>query len=97
MAERLQLPDPAIAEAHTVFRLGQALMREGREDEARQRLEEASRLHPDSWAIWRQHAAKDGRGLAATADFWARVDALGDRPYHRPLEIGRQEGSGGSG
>ncbi len=51
------------------------------------RFAAASRLHPDSWAIWRQHAEKDARGLATSAAFRDCVDALGDRPYHRPLAI----------
>ena len=84
---RLHVPDAAVAEAHAAFRLGQALLRDGQADEATRRFAEASRLHPDSWAIWRQHAEKDGRGLAAGAAFWERVDALGERPYHRPLGI----------
>ena len=48
---------------------------------------EASRLHPESWTIWRQAAEKDASGLAAGPEFWARVDSLGDRPYHRPIDM----------
>ena len=42
---------------------------------------------PESWNIWRQSAQKDATGLAAGPEFWARVDALGDRPYHRPIDM----------
>lgn len=84
---RLQVPDAAIAEAHARFRLGQALLDEGREQEARAQFDQASRLHPDSWAIWRQHAARDARGFAAAPDFWARVDALGDKPYYPQAQL----------
>ncbi len=87
VAGRLRMPGDSVAEAHARFRLAQALVGEGRTDEARAQFAEAARLHPDSWAIWRQGAGKDERGLATGADFWARVDALGDRPYHLPLEI----------
>ena len=87
VSARMHLPDATVVEAHAVFRLGQALLRDGRSDEATRRFEKASRLHPDSWAMWRQHAHKDARGLATGDAFWARVDALGDRPYHRPLTI----------
>ena len=86
-ARRLHLPDATVAEAHAHFRLAQALQRDGRDDEASTQFDEATRLHPDSWAMWRQSAGKDARGLASGPEFWARVDALGDRPYYRPVEI----------
>jgi hypothetical protein len=84
---RLRLPDAAIAEAHAHFRLAQHLLRRGKSDEAVVHFAEASRLHPDSWTIWRQAAKKDATGLATGPEFWARVDALGDRPYHRPIDM----------
>jgi hypothetical protein len=84
---RLEVPDDTIAEAHARFRLGQHLLREGRADEAQALLAEASTLHPDSWAMWRQAAPKDTRGLAAGPAFWARVDALGDKPYYPQADI----------
>lgn len=76
-----------IARAHACFRLGQHLLRHGAPEEARPWLDEATRLHPDSWAMWRQAAPKDARGLASGAAFWARVDALGERPYYPPARI----------
>jgi hypothetical protein len=85
--ERLSVPDASIAEAHARFRLGRALQRDGRQREGAALIAEASRLHPRSWAIWRQHARKDDRGLAAGPEFWARVDALGDRPYYPPAQL----------
>lgn len=87
LTSRLRPVDPAVALAHAHFRLGQRLLRAGREDEASAQFGEAVRLHPDSWAIWRQTAQKDARGLAAGEAFWARVDALGDRPYYTPAEL----------
>jgi hypothetical protein len=84
---RLSLPDAAIAEAHAHFRLAQCLLQRGRRDEAVVHFSEASRLHPGSWCIWRQAAQKDATGLAAGPEFWARVVALGDRPYHRPIDM----------
>lgn len=86
-ASKVKLPDAAIAEAHARFRLGQVLLRQGDADEGRQQIDQATRLHPDSWAMWRQAAAKNERGLAAGDDFWARVDALGDRPYYPLADI----------
>lgn len=69
------------------FKLGQVLLREGRETEAKAQLDAASQLHPDSWTIWRQHAARDAHGLAAGADFWARLDARADTPYYPPADL----------
>lgn len=84
---RLRLPDDAIAKAHVHFRVARQLLRVGKRDEAARHFAQASRLHPDSWNIWRQAAQKDASGLAAGPEFWARVDALGDRPYHRPIDM----------
>ena len=84
---RLRLPDSAIAEAHAHFRLAQYLLRQGKSDEAMAHFSDAIRLHPESWTIWRQSAEKDATGLASGPEFWARVDALGDRPYHRPIDM----------
>jgi cytochrome c-type biogenesis protein CcmH/NrfG len=86
-SQRLVPPDPAIAQAHACFRLGQHLLRGGQADQARVHFDEAIRLHPDSWNIWRQAAEKDARGLAAGPDFWARVDALGEKAYYAPIEM----------
>jgi hypothetical protein len=84
---RLHLPDAAVVAAHAHFRLAQYLLGVGRREEAALSFSEASRLHPNSWCIWRQGAQKDASGLAAGPEFWARVDALGDRPYHRPIDM----------
>src|SRR5262245_12047877 len=77
---KLKVPDDTIAEAHARFRLGQHLLRSGEVDEGKAQMAQASKLHPDSWAMWRQAADKDARGLASGPAFWARVDALGSKP-----------------
>jgi hypothetical protein len=79
--------DDAIAAAHASFRFGQVLLERGRETEGRVFLEEARRLHPESWAIWRQLAEPNETGLAAGPEFWARVDALGERHYYPPVDM----------
>jgi AhpC/TSA family len=84
---RLRLPDDAVARAHAHFRLAQTLLKHAKREEAAMHFAEASRLHPDSWTIWRQAAEKNAAGLAAGPEFWARVDSLGDRPYHRPIDM----------
>lgn len=78
-------PDIALAHAH--FRLGIWLRRHGREAEAGQHLAEASRLHPDSWNMWRQAADLEAVGNAGGPAFWARVQALGDKPYYPPPDL----------
>ncbi len=86
-AARLKLPEPAIALAHARFRLGRHLLRAGQTQEASEHFAEAIRLHPESWNIWRQTAAKLESGFAAGPEFWARVDALGERHYHAPIDL----------
>lgn len=81
----------AVAQAHAHFRLAQYLRQLGRDGEAQIHFDEACRLHPDSWAMWRQAAPKDARGLATGEAFWKRVDALGDRPYYAPIDLGQAE------
>ena len=78
-------PDMALADAN--FRLGIWLRRNRRPDEATGFLAEASRLHPESWNIWRQAADKNETGLAAGPAFWDRVRALGDRRYYNPPDL----------
>lgn len=84
---RLDRPDDDVALAHARFRLGRHLLQAGKAEEAAAQFAEASVLHPDSWAIWRQAAAKNEMGLAAGPEFWARVKALGERRYYPPAEI----------
>jgi hypothetical protein len=84
---RVPVPTPEVARAHAAFQLGQRLLRTGRHDEGARWLDEASRLHPDSWCIWRQRAGVNEVGLASLPDFWARVDALGERRYYAPIDM----------
>lgn len=88
-AARAKLPraTPQIALAHAHFRLGAWLQRQGRHDAGLTHMKEASRLHPDSWSMWRQSAEVNDVGLAAGPAFWARVKALGDKPYHPPPDL----------
>ncbi len=78
---------PEIAEARTRFRLGVWLRAHGRQAEGDAQMAEASRLHPDSWSLWRQAADLDEVGKASGPDFWKRVKALGDKPYYPPPKL----------
>jgi AhpC/TSA family len=86
---RAKLPhitqDMALADA--LFRLGVWLRRNGRADDAVPILQQASALHPESWNMWRQAADLDAVGKASGPEFWARVNALGDRPYYPPPDL----------
>jgi hypothetical protein len=84
---RLSLPTEETVRAHAMFRLGQLLIRRGEAAEGDRWLEAASRLHPESWCIWRQRAGVTDLGLAARTDFWERVDALGDRRYYGRIDM----------
>jgi hypothetical protein len=85
--DRVPVPTENIARAHAAFRLGQFLIRNGRAEEGDRWLAEASRLHPDSWVMWRQRAGVTELGLASQPDFWERVDALGERKYYDAVDM----------
>ena len=84
---RVRLPNDDTALAHAHFQLARYLLRRGNSQQAKMHFAKASELHPQSWNIWRQAADKDETGLAVGPDFWARVDALGDKPYHLPMDM----------
>ena len=75
-----------VALAHSWFRLGQHLHREGATEEAEAAFAEASRLHPDSWNIWRQAGDIKFEGKP-NPNFWARVEGLGDRRYYDKIDM----------
>ncbi len=85
--EKLSRMTANMALAHTHFRLGAWLTRNGRAEEGATHMAEAVRLYPDSWSMWRQAAKKTETGVAAGPEFWARVKALGDKPYHPPPDL----------
>ena len=84
---QLRVPTDDIAVAQCHFRLGNHLLRKGLQDAARKHFGEARRLHPASWNIWRQTAGRNDLGFASNADFYARVDALGERRYYEKINM----------
>jgi AhpC/TSA family len=85
--EHLAAPREGTARAQALFRLGQLLIRRGETAEGERWIQEASRLHPESWCIWRQGAGVNEAGLAALPDFWQRVDALGEDRYYARVDM----------
>jgi hypothetical protein len=85
--ERLPGLGEDTARAQALFRLGQLLLRRGQREEGERWIREASRLHPESWCIWRQGAGVNEAGLAALPDFWQRVDALGEDRYYARVDM----------
>jgi hypothetical protein len=85
--EKLPRITADIALAHAHFRLGVWLRAHGAVQEGSRHLAEATRLHPESWNMWRQSADLDAVGNAAGPGFWTRVQALGDKLYHQPPDL----------
>jgi hypothetical protein len=88
-AARARLPQEngAHALAAANFRLGQYLHASGQAKAAAPYLAAARRLHPESWSYRRQTWEMEEPGKAGGAEFWAAVDALGDRPYYLPTVL----------
>ena len=84
---RLPLPSPEHALAAANFRLGQHLHSRGLADAAAWYLAAAHRLHPESWSYRRQTWELEEQGKAGGPEFWAAVDALGDKPYYSPTRL----------
>jgi hypothetical protein len=81
---RLPLPAAEHALAAANFRLGQYLHARGHAQTAAPYLAAARRLHPESWSYRRQTWELEEPGKAGGPEFWAAVDALGDKYYYPP-------------
>ncbi len=84
---RAQGPSDDHARATANFRLGTYLVQHDRADEAQHHFAEAKRLQPDSWNFKRQAWSLEAPGKAGGPEFWAAVDALGDRRYYPAVEM----------
>jgi hypothetical protein len=80
-------PSREFHEAQARFALGQYLYRRGQRDEGTRLLEEAKAMLPESWSLRRQSWALEDPAKAGGPEFWAAVDALGDRPYYAPVKL----------
>lgn len=86
----------ALAAAH--HRLGTWLMRQRDERAAQPHFAEAVRLEPDRWTYrrdaWAQGNDRPGGRTALSAEgrsadaYWAALDALGDRRFYPPADLG---------
>jgi hypothetical protein len=82
------------AAAH--FRLGLELNRLGRVLEGQIQFAQAQKLSPQNWSYKRQAWEIEQPGKAAGPEFWAAVDALGDKLYYpspSPGEPGDESGA----
>jgi hypothetical protein len=84
---RIAAPSPKETLANANFRLGQYLLSQGNNAAAQQYFDIAKELCPESWHFVRQALEMVGVGNASGPEFFAAVDALGDRPYYAPLEL----------
>lgn len=76
-----------MAQAHTLFALGEYLLREGSSDEAAEVFARCRELHPDSWNIFRQTSEKMDTGIAAGEAFWGKVMSLGEKQYYKSVDM----------
>ncbi len=73
--------------ANANFRLGQYLFAQGDKAKAQHYFDIAKKLCPDSWHFVRQALELEEVGKASSPEFFAAVDALGNRPYYPPVNL----------
>ena len=79
---RMHTPSDDHVRAAANFRLGEYLIEIGHPLDAKKYFEEAKRLRPESWNYKRQAWALEDPAKAGGPEFWAAVDALGDKKYY---------------
>jgi len=84
---RIEPPSSNETLANANFRLGQYLLTQGNNAEAQRYFDMAKKLCPESWHFVRQALEMISVGNASGPEFFAAVDALGDRPYYAPVEL----------
>jgi tetratricopeptide (TPR) repeat protein len=84
---RLAPRDPDRAHAAAWFRLGVLLHERGRRDAAQAAFAKARALNPDSWNYTRQSLHLKEPGASGGPEFWAAVEALGEKRYYPNQEL----------
>lgn len=86
---RARIAGPTAEQALAVanFRLGEHLLHAGHREAAFSYFAQAHRLYPENWSFFRQMLELDQAGKASGPDFWAAVQALGDKPYYTPVTL----------
>jgi hypothetical protein len=79
---RMHTPSDDHVRAAANFRLGEYLAERGHPLDAQKYFAEAKRLRPESWNYKRQAWALEDPMKAGGPEFWAAVDALGDKKYY---------------
>jgi hypothetical protein len=90
---RLAPPDDARERAAACALMGDFLQRTGRPEAGQRYFAEASRLQPDSWSYRRQAWNLEDPLKSGGPEFWAAVDALGERRYYPPSGIPPSQGA----
>jgi hypothetical protein len=83
---QMHTPSDDHVRAAANFRLGEYLVENGHPQDAQKYFEEAKRLRPESWNYKRQAWALEDPMKAGGPEFWAAVDALGERKYYPTSE-----------
>jgi hypothetical protein len=79
---RMHTPSDDHVRAAANFRLGEYLVESGYPQDAQKYFAEAKRLRPESWNYKRQAWALEDPMKAGGPEFWAAVDALGEKKYY---------------
>ena len=79
---RMHMPSDDHVRAAANFRLGEYLAEIGHPQDAQKYFAEAKRLRPESWNYKRQAWALEDPMKAGGPEFWAAVDALGEKKYY---------------
>jgi hypothetical protein len=84
---RIEAPSSNEALANANFRLARHLLSQGNTAEAQHYFDVARNLCLESWHFVRQALEMIAVGNGSGPEFFASVDALGERPYYAPMAL----------